>query len=79
MSQEFQTNNSMTHIKSAVRRGRPTATEIIPGSIICHFLYKSRANVQFVMPSFEPYFMTMLSRRRFDLLQSLAILIILAF
>lgn len=60
----------MTHIKSAVRRGRPTATDIVPGNVICHFLYKSRANVQFVMPSFDPYFTTMLSRRRFDFLNT---------
>lgn len=60
----------MTHIKSAVRRGRLTATDIVPGSVICHFLYKSRANVQFVMPSFDPHFTTMLSRRRFDFLNA---------
>lgn len=63
--QELETNNSMALIKSAVRRGRPTTTDIIPGTVLRHFLYKSRANVQFVMPSYEPSFNTLLARRRF--------------
>lgn len=61
---ELEKNDSMTVIKSAVRRGRPTATDIVPGTVLRHFLYKSRANVQFTMPSYEPHFTTLLARRR---------------
>ena len=61
---ELETNGAMAVIKSAVRRGRPAATDIVPGTVLRHFLYKSRANVQFVMPSYEPHFTTLLARRR---------------
>jgi len=54
----------MAIIKSAVRRGRPATTDIVPGTVLRHFLYKSRANVQFTMPSYEPHFTTLLARRR---------------
>ena len=57
-------NGSMSIIKAAVRRGRPTATDIVPGTVLRHFLYKSKGNVQFTMPSYEPHFTTMLARRR---------------
>lgn len=42
-------------IKTAARAGRPKVTSIAPGSQISHFLYKSRANVQFCMSSLEPF------------------------
>jgi hypothetical protein len=58
-------NGSMEIIKTAVRQGRPTTTDIIPESQLRHFLYKSRANVQFTMPSFSPHFTTLLARRRY--------------
>ncbi len=61
---ELDKNGSMAIIKAAVRRGRPTATDIIPGTVLRHFLYKSRANVQFTMPSYEPHATTLLARRR---------------
>lgn len=61
---DLEKNGSMARIKSAVRRGRPTATDIVPGTVLRHFLYKSRANVQFTMPSYEPHFTTLLARRR---------------
>ena len=57
-------NGSMSIIKAAVRRGRPTATDIVPGTVLRHFLYKSKGNVQFTMPSYEPHFTTMLARRQ---------------
>ena len=60
-------NGSMSVIKEAVRRGRPAATDIVPGTVLHHFLYKSRGNVQFAMPSYEPHFTTLLARRRFAL------------
>ena len=44
--------------------GRPTITSLIPGTLLRHFLYKSRANVQFVMPSYTPTYTTLLARRR---------------
>lgn len=61
---ELETNGAMSVIKAAVRRGRPLATDIIPGTVLHHFLYKSRANVQFVMPSYEPHYSTLLARRK---------------
>ncbi len=62
--EELDKNGSMSIIKEAVRRGRPTATDIVPGTVLRHFLYKSRGNVQFVMPAYEPQFTTLLARRR---------------
>ncbi|KAI9803884.1 MAG: hypothetical protein M1825_001764 [Sarcosagium campestre] len=62
--QQLERNGSMAIIQSAVKAGRPNATEISPGTVIRHFLYKSRANVQFAMPSFSPHFNTLLARRR---------------
>lgn len=50
-------------IRQAVYRGRPQCTNIIPGTVLRHFLYKSRGNVQFIMPSFEPSFATAIARR----------------
>jgi hypothetical protein len=41
-------------IRSAAREGRPKIQSIAPGAQISHFLYKSRANVQFCMSSVEP-------------------------
>ena len=62
--QDLDANGSMAIIKSAVRHGRPSATDIVPGTVLHHFLYKSRANVQFAMPSYEPHFTTLLARRK---------------
>ena len=62
--QELESNGSMSAIKAATRAGRPSPTDIIPGTVLRHFLYKSRANVQFVMPSYSPDFTTALARRR---------------
>ena len=62
--EELGANGSMAIIKSSVRRGRPSATDIVPGTVLRHFLYKSRANVQFTMPSYEPTFPTLLARRK---------------
>ena len=61
---ELEKNRSMSIIKAAVRRGRPSATDVVPGTVLRHFLYKSRANVQFAMPAYEPHFKTLLARRR---------------
>jgi hypothetical protein len=61
---QLEKNSSMEIIKTAVRQGRSCTTDIVPGTLLRHFLYKSRANVQFTMPSFSPYFITLLARRR---------------
>lgn len=57
-------SGSMALIKDAVRKGRPRVTDIAPGTQLLHFLYKSRANVQFTMPSFSPHFNSIIARRR---------------
>ncbi|KAJ4295995.1 Vacuolar fusion protein mon1 [Collariella sp. IMI 366227] len=41
-------------IRLAAREGHPRIQTIAPGAQISHFLYKSRANVQFCMSSLEP-------------------------
>ncbi|KAK0733473.1 trafficking protein Mon1-domain-containing protein [Lasiosphaeria miniovina] len=46
-------NGSLAIIKEAVRSGRPSVAAIAPGAQISHFLYKSRANVQFCMASLD--------------------------
>lgn len=61
---QLEKNGSMDIINAAVRDGRPSTTDIVPGTQLRHFLYKSRANVQFTMPSLHPHFSTLLARRR---------------
>lgn len=51
-------------MRLAARAGRPSVTQIAPGSQVSHFLYKSRANVQFCMASLEPTFSGRVERRR---------------
>lgn len=62
---QLEKNGSMAVIKAAVRNGRPCTTDIAPGSQLRHFLYKSRSNVQFTMPSFSPYFRSPIAHRRY--------------
>ncbi|KAL8653719.1 MAG: hypothetical protein Q9226_003730 [Calogaya cf. arnoldii] len=62
--EDLEKNGSLAIIRTAIRNGRFAATDIIPGTVLHHFIYKSRANVQFVMPSYEPHFTTLLARRR---------------
>ncbi|OQV08602.1 hypothetical protein CLAIMM_12847 [Cladophialophora immunda] len=61
---EFRRNKSMHIIHAAVQAGRPAPTDIIAGTVLRHFLYKSKGNVQFFMPSFSPGFETLKQRRR---------------
>ena len=61
---EFRRNRSMHIIHAAVQAGRPAPTDIIAGTALRHFLYKSKGNVQFFMPSFSPNFETLKQRRR---------------
>ncbi|KAK2022401.1 trafficking protein Mon1 [Colletotrichum zoysiae] len=51
-------------IQAAARAGRPRTTDIAPGGQISHFLYKSRANVQFSMSALDPVFSSLMARRR---------------
>ncbi|KAI4102514.1 MAG: hypothetical protein L6R37_004341 [Teloschistes peruensis] len=62
--EELEKNSSMSLIKNAVEKGRYAATDIVPGTVLHHFIYKSRANVQFTMPSYEPHFTTLKARRK---------------
>ncbi|KAI0482938.1 vacuolar fusion protein MON1 [Xylariaceae sp. FL0804] len=51
-------------IRSAAQKGRSPVGEIAPGAQVSHFLFKSKANVQFCMPSLEPTFAGLVARRR---------------
>ncbi|KAK0260407.1 Vacuolar fusion protein mon1 [Friedmanniomyces endolithicus] len=61
---QLEKNGSMSIIKTAIRKGHATCSDIVPGTVLRHFLYKSRGNVQFAMPSFEPHFHGMVARRK---------------
>ncbi|KAK4457452.1 vacuolar fusion protein MON1 [Cladorrhinum samala] len=60
----LQKSGYLSLIRSACRQGRPKISSISTSSSstahqeiqLSHFLYKSRANVQFCMPSLEPHF-----------------------
>jgi len=61
---QLEKNSSMAVLKSAIRKGHATCSDIVPGTVLRHFLYKSRGNVQFTMPSFEPHFHGLAARRK---------------
>lgn len=61
---ELRKNGSMKVIHKAVQAGRPLPTDIVPGTALRHFLYKSKGNVQFFMPSFESQFADAQSKRQ---------------
>jgi vacuolar fusion protein MON1 len=46
----------MSLIQASAKAGRPQVTDVVPGSQVSHFLYRSRANVQFVMSALHPTF-----------------------
>ncbi|RBR19691.1 uncharacterized protein FIESC28_05518 [Fusarium coffeatum] len=64
VAQQLAKNGTLAIIQNATRTGRPKIHEIAPGSQVSHFLYKSRANVQFCMASLEPQFTGLVARRR---------------
>ncbi|KND95317.1 Vacuolar fusion protein MON1 [Tolypocladium ophioglossoides CBS 100239] len=64
VAQQLAKNGSLAIIRKAARAGRPTVPQVAPGSQISHFLYKSRANVQFCMASLHPAFAQLVERRR---------------
>lgn len=68
--EQLESNGSMNLIRLAVRKGRQSCTDIVAGTTIHHFLYKSRANVQFTMPSSHPAYDTPLKWRRLMCLYS---------
>lgn len=61
---ELHRNQSMRIIQAAVQAGRPSSSEVVPGTVLRHFLYKSKGNVQFFMPSYSPHFESLNLRRR---------------
>ncbi|KAK0731577.1 trafficking protein Mon1-domain-containing protein [Lasiosphaeris hirsuta] len=67
LAHQLTKNGSLAIVKAAVTEGRPQIAAIAPGAQISHFLYKSRANVQFCISSLEPAFSgieKMVARRR---------------
>ncbi|KAL4739639.1 vacuolar fusion protein mon1 [Aspergillus similis] len=62
--EQMEKNGSINNIKEAIDKGRPSTTDIVPGSVLHHFVYKSRANVQFTMSSYDPEFSSITRRRR---------------
>ncbi|KAI0909681.1 vacuolar fusion protein MON1 [Ustulina deusta] len=61
---ELKKKGHLDLIKATAVKGRPSVTEIAPNAHISHFLFKSRANVQFCMPSLQPTFSSLISHRK---------------
>jgi hypothetical protein len=57
-------NGSLRILAHCIKAGRASCAEIVPNSLIRHFLYRSRPNVQFTMPSYGPHFTNLISRRK---------------
>lgn len=55
VAESLNKNGSLDIIKTAAKSGRAKVADVSPGSQISHFLYKSRANVQFCMSTLEPF------------------------
>ncbi|POS85538.1 hypothetical protein EPUL_001211 [Erysiphe pulchra] len=62
---ELELNGSLEIIKKAVFKGRPSLSEISNETYLSHFLYKSRTNVQFIMPEYTANFNNLIGRRRY--------------
>ena len=60
---ELERNGTLRTIQDTIQEGRPLPTDIVPGTVLRHFLFKSKANVQFYMPSFTQYETPRLRRR----------------
>lgn len=55
----------LSALATAMQAGRLPCSSLLPGGTpLKHFLYKSRGNVQFTMPSFEPHFAGPVARRK---------------
>lgn len=61
---ELRKNGSMRIIHKSLEHGRPLPTDIVPGTSLRHFLYKSKGNVQFFMPAFDKNLDDVQSRRQ---------------
>lgn len=64
VAQQLAKQGSLALIRTAVKAGRPEVSSLAPGSQISHFLYKSRANVQFCMSTLDTAFGDALVARR---------------
>ncbi|KHN96424.1 Vacuolar fusion protein mon-1 [Metarhizium album ARSEF 1941] len=64
VAQALAKSGSLAIIRKAERAGRPDVSHVAPGCQISHFLYKSRANVQFCMSSLQPSFGHVVEKRR---------------
>jgi hypothetical protein len=64
VARQLAKNGSLAIIRASAHAGRPNIVDIAPGSQMSHFLYKSRANVQFCMSSMTPAFTEDVARRR---------------
>ncbi|SPN96988.1 probable Vacuolar fusion protein MON1 [Cephalotrichum gorgonifer] len=64
VAQQLEKNGSLAIVQEAARLGRPKVADVAPGSQVSHYLYKSRANVQFTMASLEPGLTGLMTRRR---------------
>ncbi|OJJ50163.1 hypothetical protein ASPZODRAFT_13253 [Penicilliopsis zonata CBS 506.65] len=62
--EQMEKNESIKIIKAAIEKGRPIVGDIVPGIPLHHFIYKSRANVQFTASSYEPEFSEVSKRQR---------------
>lgn len=60
---ELGRNRSWRIIQTAIQLGRPLPTDVVPGTVLRHFLFKSKGNVQFCMPSMAHYEAPRLRRR----------------
>ncbi|KFA78371.1 hypothetical protein S40288_04946 [Stachybotrys chartarum IBT 40288] len=70
VAQQLGKNGSLAIIRNATRLGRPKISDVTPGGQVSHFLYKSRANVQFSMSSLDPVFTDPVKRRKLMTLYS---------
>lgn len=61
---QLRENGSLATLETAIHKGHPPCSDIVPGTAVQHFLYKSRGNVQFTMPSFSPHFEGLVARRK---------------
>lgn len=61
---ELRKKKHLEIITQAAEKGRPAIGEVAPGAAISHFLFKSKANVQFCMPSLHLSFSDALQHRR---------------
>ncbi|RMZ83304.1 hypothetical protein DV738_g1165, partial [Chaetothyriales sp. CBS 135597] len=61
---EMRRNRSIGIVQRAVQAGRLQPTDIVPGTVLRHFLFKSKPNVQFFMPSLSPHFDDLNQRRQ---------------